>query len=81
MPEIKDVKYFVSSYLPNWTVWGLHIVIAVIFFILGGMYLGYKEHEKEGLTTIGEAMAWIIIIFGILMITYHSDLLLMYVRQ
>jgi hypothetical protein len=78
MPDINEVKYYSSDYLPKWTVWVSHIIIALIFFTLGGMYLYSRENGKLSTDKIGQAMAWIIIIFGILMIAYHGDLLFMY---
>jgi uncharacterized integral membrane protein len=78
MTDIKDVKYYTSSYLPQWTVWISHIVIAILFFTLGGLYLYSREHGKLNTDKIGQALAWIVIIFGILMITYHGDLLFMW---
>ena len=80
MPDIKEVQYFTTNYLPKWFIWAMHITIAIIFLTLGGLYLGYKEHSEDtnDLITIGEAMSWVIIIFGILMITYHGDLFLMW---
>lgn len=78
MPDINDVKYYSSDYLPKWTVWTTHIVISILFFTLGGLYLYSRERRNLNTDKIGQSMAWIIIIFGILMITYHGDLLFMY---
>lgn len=77
MPDIKQVKYYSSDYLPSWTVWISHISIAIIFFVLGGLYL-HQYNNKINTEKVGQALAWIVIIFGILMITYHGDLLLMW---
>ena len=77
MPDIKQVKYYSSDYLPSWTVWTSHIAIAIIFFVIGGLYL-YQHNNKINTEKVGQALAWIVIIFGILMITYHGDLLLMW---
>ena len=77
MPDIKEVKYYSSDYLPPWTIWVSHILIAIIFFVLGGLYL-HQSNNKMNTDKVGQALAWIVVIFGILMITYHGDLLLMW---
>lgn len=78
MPNIDDVKYYASNYFPQWTVWTLHIIIALTFFTLGGLYLYSGEYNKLNTYKIGQALACIVIIFGILMIFYHGNLLSMW---
>lgn len=81
MTDINDVKYYSSDHIPTWTIWAIHIVIAILFFTLGGMYLYSRENGNLSTDKIGQALAWIVIIFGILMITYHGHLLFMHIKK
>jgi intracellular septation protein A len=52
----------------------MHIIVAIIFIILGGLYIGYLDNKDQNRDKVAEVTSWIIIIFGVIMMLYHGHL-------
>ena len=58
-------------------IWPMHITIGLIFLILGSLYLNYyNNNDNKNKDLVGQIMAYMLIVFSVLMISYHSKLLL-----
>lgn len=62
--------------LPNWVIWGMHLVIAAVLIAMGSLMIVENEKDEQQAKPLNIGWAIFLIVLASLALAYHSNFMI-----